>query len=298
MAWFYLALLAPLLYAIVNLLDDNLLRYVYKSPYFATVSAGFYGSLPLLSRFFIHTSNIPTGLALLSVAAGFITLTYYFFYFKGLESDSPSIVIALFSLAPATIPFFASFIVHERLFGLQILGFMIVLLGSLGIAVADIKRFKFSKALLPIAVAVIFMDIAAIMTKYVYDKVDFYPAYLYFSLGMGLAGICFFLVKFEQNKGTLKDVKRALKKLLPIFIVAELVGLGAEFTLNLAISRGSVSLVKVIEGIQPMFVLLIALMLYPLSPKHFREAEDGKVIRKFALMALSMVGLAIIFINS
>ncbi|HSW37436.1 MAG TPA: EamA family transporter [Candidatus Saccharimonadales bacterium] len=296
MSWFYLALLAPLLYAIVNLLDDNLLRYVYKSPYFATVSAGLYGSLPLLSRLFIHAPNISPGLATLSVSAGFLTLAYYFFYFKGLESDTPSIVVALFGLAPATIPFFAHFVVHERLPALAVAGFLVVLVASLGLAVADLKQLKFSKALLPVVVAVVFMDVVAIMTKYVYQQADFYPAYLYFSAGMGLSGVFFFFAKFTQNKQTFIEVKKVLKRLLPVFIAAELTGLAAEFTLNLAISRGPVSLVKVIEGIQPMFVLLIALALYPFSPKYFREAEEGKPVRKFILMAVVVSGLAIIAI--
>src|ERR1700694_523596 len=113
MSWFYLALLVPILAAIVNLLDDNLLSFVYKSPYLATVSAGLYGSLPLLSLLFIHSHKLPWALALLAISSGILTLAYYFFYFKGLQSDSPSVVIAIFSLAPATIPFLAHFIVHE-----------------------------------------------------------------------------------------------------------------------------------------------------------------------------------------
>jgi len=294
MSWFYLALLAPLLYAIVNLLDDNLLQFVYKSPYVAAISAGFYGSLPLLSLFFIHTRNISMGLALLSLLAGFLTLTYYFFYFKGLETDTPSVVVALFGLAPAVIPLLAHFIVHEQLAALQIVGFVIVVLASLGLAVTDLKQMKFSKALIPVLVAVVLMDAVSLITKYVYQKADFYPAYLYFSAGMGLGGIVFFLAKLRDNKKAIKGIAKGIKKLLPIFIVAEATGLAAEFTLNLAISRGSVSLVKAIEGIQPMFVLLIALALYPLSPKYFREAEGGNVARKFMLMAVVIIGLVVI----
>src|ERR1039457_1588715 len=166
MSWLYLALLAPLLYAITNLIDDNLLSFVYKSPYLATVSAGFYGMLPLLSRFFINAHALRPTLALLAAGAGFLTLAYYFFYFKGLESDSPSIVIALFSLAPATIPFFAHFIVHEHLSGSEILGLIVVLVASMGLAVSNLRQLKFSKALVPVIIAVVFMDAIAIMTKY------------------------------------------------------------------------------------------------------------------------------------
>jgi drug/metabolite transporter (DMT)-like permease len=294
MSWFYLALLAPLLYAAVNLLDDNLLSFVYKSPYLATTFAGFFGALPLLSRVFLPASSIAVWPALLAMIAGFLTIAYYFFYFKGLDSDSPSTVIALFSLAPATIPFFAHFIVHERLTAMEIVGFLIVLVASMGLAVSSLKQFKLSKALLPVVIAVVFMDVISIITKYVYQRVDFYPAYLYFSAGMGMGGLCFLLLKFSDNKVGLAEIRKSIKKLLPLFIVAELIGMSAELTLNLAIARGSVSLVKVIEGIQPMFVLLIALALYPVSPKYFREAEEGRPVKKFLLMLLIVLGLAVV----
>jgi drug/metabolite transporter (DMT)-like permease len=294
MSWFYLALLAPLLYAIVTLLDDNLLRSVYKSPYLATTFTGFFGILPILSRLFIQAPAIPHTLVELSLVAGFLTVTYYFFYFRGLASDSPSIVIALFGLAPATIPFFAHFIVHEQLLAAEIIGFVIVLLASLGLAVTDIKQLKLSKALVPVLIAVVLVDVIAIMTKYVYQRVDFYPAYMYFSVGMGLGGLFFLCLRLGDNLQGLRQIKINLKKLLPVFVAAELLNLAAEFTLNLAISRGPVSLVKVLEGIQPMFVLLIAFGLYPFWPKYFREAGEGKLARKFLLMAVIISGLLVI----
>jgi drug/metabolite transporter (DMT)-like permease len=298
MSWFYLALLAPLMYAIVNLLDDNLLSFVYKSPYLACVSVGFFGATPLLSRFFIHSPALSLQLALLAIGAGMLTLGYYFFYFKGLQADSPSVVIALFSLAPATIPFFAHLIVHEQLSGGEIVGFLIVLLASLGMGVTSVRKLTFSGALLPVVIAVIMLDALSIMIKYDYQRAAFYPVYLYFSIGMGLGSLFFLFLRFQENKQGILEIKKRIKKLLPLFIVAELVGLGAELTLNLAISRGPVSLVKVIESIQPMFVLLIALALYPFYPKLFREAKEGRLIRKFSLMAAALIGLTVIALNS
>jgi drug/metabolite transporter (DMT)-like permease len=296
MSWFYLALLATLLYAIVNLFDDNLLRFVYKSPYLAVTSAGFYGALPLLSRLFIHASNISLNLALLSVLAGFLTLVYYFFYFRGLASDTPAVVVALLGLAPATIPFLAHVFVHEQLLPLEIVGFVVVLVASLGLAVVNIHKFKFSQALGMAVAAVIFMDITAIMTKYVYERAAFYTVYLYFSAGMGLGGLGFLCLGYRQNTATLKSIKQKLRRILPVFVVAELIGVGAELTLNLAISRGPVSLVKVIEATQPLFVLFISFGLFPLAPRYFREAQAGRLRRKLSFMALIVVGLGIISI--
>lgn len=179
MTWFYLALLAPFFYAIVNLFDDNLLRYVYKNVYMATVFAGLFGAVPLAALIF-KAPHITVSLAALSVLAGFLTTTYYHYYFKGLESDSPSVVITLFNLAPATIPIFAYFLVDERLRQVQILGFLIVLIASVGMAATDLKKFKFSKALVPVIMAVIYMDVVSLILKYVYQETSFFGAYMFF----------------------------------------------------------------------------------------------------------------------
>jgi len=294
MSWLYLALLAPLLYAVVNLFDDNLLERVYKSPYLSTVFAGFFGALPLVALVFKTMPSIGQAAIITAVAAGAFTTSYYFFYFRALGVETPSVVVALFSLAPALLPVFAHLFLHERLSGLAILGFTIVLLAALMMAVVDLKNFKFSKALVPVVIAVILMDSGALLSKYAYEHAAFFPAYMYFCLGMGLGGVAFLSIRFKDNIQGLRDIKPIFWKVLPVFVAAELVNLAAELTLNLAIGRGPVSLVKAIESIQPMFVLLIALVLYPFAPRFFREAEEGGVAKKFLLMAVAVVGIVVI----
>ena len=106
------------------------------------------------------------------------------------------------------------------------------------------------------------------------------------------------IAKLKENLAGLRDIKPIFWRVLPVFIVAELVNLSAEFTLNYAIDGGPVSLVKAIESIQPMFVLLIALLLYPFAPRFFREAEDGGVMRKFLLMLFGAAGIVLIAVAS
>jgi drug/metabolite transporter (DMT)-like permease len=299
MSWFYLALLAPLLYAVINLIDDNLLHYVYDGPYMATVIAGLFGAIPLFTLFFLHYSAISAGLAILAILAGFLTTSYLFFYFKALEIEQPSVVIALFSLAPATLPFLAHFILRENLAHLQIIGLIVVLGGSFLLAATDIKKFKFSGALVPILIAVILVDTLSLISKHVYENANFYAAFMWVSAGMGLGGIYFLLVMhYSKTASKFKRLRKKLVRFIPILLIAELINLAAGFTLNLAISRGPVSNVKVIEGIQPVFVLLIALALYPLAPKLFREAKGGKLAWKLSLMTVIIIGLVLIQISS
>jgi drug/metabolite transporter (DMT)-like permease len=138
------------------------------------------------------------------------------------------------------------------------------------------------------------MDTGALLSKYAYEHAEFFPAYMFFSLGMGIGGLLFLLTRFKQNLAGLRDIRKIFWRVLPVFVAAELVNLSAELTLNLAINGGSVSLVKAIESIQPMFVLLLALVLYPFAPRFFREAEEGGVAKKFLLMAVAVAGIVVI----
>lgn len=294
MSWFYLALLAPLLYAIVNLFDDNLLSFVYLSPYVACISAGLYGALPLLTRFFLPAHGLPLVLGTCAFLAGVLTLCSMFFYFKSLQTEQPSVVVALFALAPATLPLFAHVVVGERLALPQIVGLTVVLAASLGLSVSNLRQWQVSRALGLVLGAALLVDASSLLTKYAYQHADFYAAYLYFSAGMGMGGVVFLLLKWRDNVQAIRRIGKRIGRLLPVFIVAEGCGLAADFVLNLAISRGPVSLVRVIESSQPMFVLLIALALHPFAPKYFREARAGQLMRKLSLIGLIIAGLIVI----
>jgi drug/metabolite transporter (DMT)-like permease len=75
----------------------------------------------------------------------------------------------------------------------------------------------------------------------------------------------------------------------PIFVFSELLNVAAIFVSHLAISRGPVSLVKVIGGVQPVYILLISLVLFPFFPRYFRKSE--KLPLKSLLLFMILLGL-------
>lgn len=300
MSWFYLALLAPFLYAIVNLIDDNLLRLVYRSPYLGAMEGGLFGALPLLSLFFLHTSRISFLFACASILAGFLLCIFYFFYFKAFASSSPSLVITLLNLAPASLIFLSHFLLHSNLSITQIIGFAIVLVASILLAVTTLSvgNKSLSKALIPILASVVLLDSVSLITKYSYDHASFYTVYIYYSAGLGLGGFSFFLM--HVYAGMFKELTKfaeSFKKLLWVFLLGEFLNLAADFCINVATSRGSVALVRVIEGTQPVFVLFIAVIFYPLWPKLFREVEEGSLLKKICLILVTIFGLVLIVRN-
>ena len=297
MSWFYLALLAPLLYAIVNLLDDNLLRQVYKSAHAGTIVSGLLGIAPaiLILLFGLGTESLPANLIGLSLIAGFLTILGIYFYFIALERENPSVVMALFALTPAAIPFAAYFLVGERLSLNEIIGFGIVIIAAFIYSLSDIRKFTISKALVPAISAALVFDVVALANKYVYTKVDFYSAYLYFSLGMFIGGLIFLgWQQFTSKKVSIRALyKKNSTKLLLLLVMVEALGLIAGFVSDRALSLGSVSLVMALGNLQPLYILLISVLLFPFFPKYFREAKAGNIKLKFALSALMILGVYI-----
>lgn len=291
--WFYIALLAPALFALINIIDDNLLRSVYRTPFFGAIISGFFALLPLVAVLFVPITIPSLPIIVIAMLSGVLTVSYYVLYFKGLSVEAPSVVISIFSLAPAFLPFIAYFLLGERLTSNQYLGFAFLLFASIGISAVDIKKFKFSPALYPIAFASFLYAVISILQKYVYNTVDFWSGYIFFVIGMGLGALLLSLV-FKEGRNFYKEFRKVFKKWILVFFLVELLGIAAEFSYNYALSLGPVSLVKVIEGIQPIYVLLFAILFFPIFPKYFREAtHDGKG-KKIFFMLLMLAGLYII----
>lgn len=292
--WFLLALIAPALFALINIIDDNLLRNVYRSAHFGAIISGLFGLLPLGALFFVDISVPTPFVAALGLLAGFLTVMYYYFYFRGLEVEKPSVVISLFSLAPALIPFLAYFFLKEVLTLNQYLGFGIILFSSLAISATDIKKFKFSPAFLLVGFGAFIFAVVSVIGKYVYTEVDFWTGYMLFSMGMGL-GALFLVISTKKGRDFGKEFKKNFKKWILVFTLVELLGISAEFVGNLAISKGPVSIVKVVEGVQPIYVLLFAVLFFPFFPKYLRDAAGKNKLRNGFLMLLMIGGLYLIY---
>ncbi|QQG40609.1 MAG: EamA family transporter [Candidatus Levyibacteriota bacterium] len=292
--WFYIALIAPAIWALVNIIDDNLIRGVYRNPYFGTIISGFFALLPVLSVFFIPISIPSLPVIIFSFLAGFLVVSAYWFYFKALMSDSPSIIVALWTLTAAMLPFLAFVFLQETLQFKQYVGFVIILVASMILSVVNIKKLTFSKTFFFMIIASIFIAITSILEKYIYTHIDFWSGFIFISIGMGL-GALFFSISFKAGRMFFKEFQGKFRKYIWIFLFSELLNILAVFFSNLAISKGPVSLVKVVEGMQPFYVLLYAIVFYPFFPNYFREATQENKLKKVLCMMIIILGLYFIY---
>lgn len=293
--WLFYALLFPALFAVVNIIDDNFLRKVYRSSYFGAIISGFFGTLPLVLGMFFPIQIASPLIILIGILSGFLTVIYYFFYFRGLKAENPSVVIALFSLTPLFALIIAFVFLGEKLTNTHIIGFALILAASsvLSLSKFSFKKISFSKGLIPVIIASLIYAVVGVLAKFVYNRVDFLSGYMYFSVGLGI-GALFLSIVPRGGRKFYKEFGKKFKKYLLIFLAIELLGISAEMINNLAISKGPVALVKVVEGIQPMYVLLYAILFYPLFPTYFREAKAGGKLKKIICMLIMIAGLYLI----
>jgi len=292
--WFFFALLAPALWSIIILIDDNLLRDVYKNPVFGTIISGLFGIVPVFALFFIPFQLPSTAVIILGLITGFLVVSSYWFYFSALKHESPSIVAALWNLYPALVPFLAFIFLQETVAINQYLGVAIVIGTSILLSLIDIKKFKFSRALLLMTIASVFLAVDSIAQKYIYNQVDFWSGFVFVSLGMGLAAI-FFMISFKDGRSFINDFKKNFRKFIWIFVGAELINLLAILMMNYALSKGPATIVKSMEGVIPIYILILAFILAPFFPKFFREATEGAFRKRAILMIIMLFGLYLIY---
>jgi drug/metabolite transporter (DMT)-like permease len=123
-----------------------------------------------------------------------------------LSKTSPSVFSALLSLSPALIPFFAYWIVGERLSLQVILGLLIIIVGAFCYSMVDAGEFRISKALLPVFFAALCLDLVAVANKYIFTKTVFTTGYFYYMIGAIVGGIFFLILLNQSDRRTLQQL--------------------------------------------------------------------------------------------
>ncbi|MCP4146770.1 MAG: EamA family transporter [bacterium] len=290
MNWFYIALISPALWAVVCLFDDNLVRDVYRNAVYGAIISGVMSLSILVILPFIEITIPSWEIQLAALAAGMVFVYSYVFYFRALESEYPSVTVALWNLTSVFVPVLAYIFLDEVLNGTQYFGLFLIILASFSLSVLDVRKFKFSKALYLMMFASFLTAGTALIEKYIYLRTDFWSGFVFLSIGMGVGGFSLMVIT-KQGRCFIGDFNKKLKKWIWVFVISELINVAAVLVSNLAISKGPVSAVKVIEGVLPIYMLIFAVILHYFFPQYFREGKNKGALKKGLLMALMIIGL-------
>jgi drug/metabolite transporter (DMT)-like permease len=296
MNWFLIALIGPILWAIVNHIDKYLLSNSFKGSnvgalmLFSTLASALI--LPIL--YFINNDifNLSTLNILILIVVGIMSGLSIMPYMYALDSDEASIVVPLFQFAPICCYFLAFVILGETLNWIQIIGCLFIILGSIIITIKeDIdEKIKFRKrTILLMLLSTILIASQETLFKLVAVDSGFVISTFWEQIGLLLMGVVlfFFFKKYRTNFIHLLKIQG--KKILSLNLGNEFVAIIGNLATNFALILAPVVLVLTVNSFQPLFVFLFGVIFTVMFPKFCHEKLSKKHIAQKIIAILVIV---------
>ena len=275
-------MVAPILWALVSVLDLYLVLNAYQDEWDGTLISGAFQLFPwlLVALGVLQFSPPQTEAMLLALAGGGMFLASFFFYFRALFRHADSALIhVLWNLAVLVVPLLAWIWSDERLLPLHYLGIGLAFFGSsLFAARAGLLRQGFLKVAGTMVWAVLLLSASMVLQKEAYRIAhnQFLDVYLIFSLGVVIAASALGAL---NPRSTLARVRRFAgfnNRFIALLVFSEAVSLaGTVFSQRAIQLSPSPSFIAAIESSVPVFIMLISLMMVALFSSLGREKASA-----------------------
>jgi len=299
MNWFFVALGAPFLYAVVTHVDKYLIHRFKKDE---TEGRGVGGLILYSALFGLFVSfciflflgtnvAIPLNDIGIMFLVGFSGVAATILYLHAMEKDEASIVAPLFQMIPVFGLILEYFILNIIPSNIQIIGSFIIVIAGILLATEyegfKIRRIKSSIIFLMLGSS-LFFALVSILFKYATSNLeDFWISSFWEYLSWGVIGIILFFVVPVYRKDFMNSLKRDGAMLFGINIAGEIITTVANSLKNFAALLVPVALVYSVEALQPIFVFAFGVLITLFLPKISQEDISRK--------ALLMKGIPIIF---
>lgn len=298
--WFWIALLAAVLWAIAVLIDEYTIDRYINNP---LINAMIYSLIGLVSGIFIFMLVGPYPItmseitwALIAGAAYTITIALYFI---ALKQEEATRVLPLISTSAVATWLFAALFLGESFAPPVYLGIALIVMGSVVISIKKTKSknkksgFGLSKAAGIVLLGSLFSGISAVIEKYLLNQeIPFHIVFGYTRIGVAIpAIILFFFIKDEVTR-LFREKKHHL---FGYMMTSETITILGTFVLFWALALGPVTLVSAIVTSEPLFVLAAATAIGIFFPKILKqELNRGVIIQKIIATLLIVLGLIMI----
>lgn len=308
MSWILIAIIAYFILAIVNMADKFLLDKILPSAKTYTFLVGVLGLLILvIAPWFLEWPGLY--LFLLNIIIGALLPLALILLYTALRLGDASKIITITGGSVPIFTIFLSFIIlGERFTGMQYIAFFYLIFGTLIISYFpsghelwtkvmvwfgfdNLKRLR--AVLIAILSAFIF-GLFFIGSKYLYNNQEFISAFIWIRVGSFIS-VLFFLLHKSSRKEIFKSIKKLKGKSRVIFLSNQGLAAFGFFLQNYAIALGSVALVNALQGIQYVFLLILASLITIFYPKVLKE-KISKFIILQKLVAIGLISFGLYFI--
>lgn len=292
----FFSILSPALYGISNYIDKFFLEKYDIKPTVITVYSGIFGlSAGLIVLFFTGYYQTDIASTVILLFSGFLTILYLLPYYRALSTDETSQIIPLFQFAPIFVLILSFFLLGEKLHVSQYIGAFLIIIGSFVISVEkfDKKIFKIRPAFWYMMLSSFMFALSIVLYKFGVESIPFWHTLPYEGIGMAIGALSIFLFTRETF---IKETKKFPKKLYALMSVNEGLFVGARYTAYFALSLIPATIVNVLGGFQPLFVLLYGIILSLWFPTIIKEIITKKTLGvKFISIIIILIGTFLIF---
>ncbi len=292
MEWLTFALLAPILWAMNNVIDKIMFNRYVKNPFAYQVILQV-TNIPviILSLFFIRPSM--DIFSLIGILYGGTLAITFVLYNKVLMKEEVSRVMALFYINPIFIVLLANLFLGESLSLAKYLG--IILLVSSAILVSYKRtgskmKFSFYSIGLMLVFGLIWAS-GQVLSKWSFNFTN-NMSFLFWSFVGGIGAGALLLTFKSLRKDFFADIKRMGKTGWCIRGVGTSFYFIALVSFYTALSMGFVSIIGAITSIQPFLVFVYSLIFSVFLPKVMREE-----INRYAIL-MKLLAVIVIFMGS
>lgn len=305
--WFFIALIAPFLWSIINHVDKFMLsKYLKDRGVGALLIFSALASVLILPfiLYFYHGQlfNIPGKDIWTLIFVGFLGVGAFYFYLMGMEAEEASIVIPLFQVEPVFGYFLGYMILGESLNTSQIFSSLLVIIGMVILATEiDIENnMKFKGKVLGLVVTSSFLfALNYTLFKKVAVTESFWSAIFWQYVSLTIFGILILIFVKKFRNDFLEMFKNNSGKLIPLNIVSEVLYIIGNLTNHFATLLVPIAVVMVVTSYQPLFVFLGGILLTIFFPHIITERISNKhLLHKIISIVIIIIGSYFLYSSS
>jgi len=294
-SWIFIAMLAPILFALSTFIDKFVLSRYFKSSSNALVAYSGLIAIPAIILIYLFNPkviNINSSTALLIVLNSFLYIGYFFPYYAAIKRADASSVIPLFQMIPIFNLVLAFLILHEKLSLIQLGAFFLIIIGALTLSLDFKKKFSLRKDVIYFMLFASFIVALNItLFKFFAISTDFWTTSFWQYLGFLIFSIILLLIFKKTRKQFLDSFSENKIPIISLNIFNEIINLGGVIISSYAILLAPIALVSSINGLVPVFVFIIGLVLSFFFPKIIKEDTTRfTIIKKIVALALIFIG--------
>lgn len=301
-SWFFLALVGPVLYGVINHIDKNLLEKYFKEDGVGTllIYSVLLSSVLVPVALFMDPTVLQVSHSNMAVLAGVAALDVVLLwaYLKAMESDEPTVVIIYYQLIPVLGLVFGYLLLGEVITHTQLVAMVITLVGT-GVVAFELNEDKIifkKKTAGFMLIACTCWALEGTIFKKVALEENLWRSIFWEHLVLGIFGLGLFCFVPKYRKGFLKQFSTGKQDGRPaiivgVNIVSEMLYMTGSVAMASASLMVPVALLLLVNSYQAVFVMVIGVLLAVFFPKLATEKVSGRhLMQKVIAIAITGVG--------